>query len=185
MILSGGMVVPKSFYNLSLNNSYVAGPSMSGGAIIKDSGFYLQEEALAYDANFNPIHVSLRTSPDKVYVWGYGGRYPVAVIENYTEAQLNANTQLSSLLSQLESYRKISNQLTSIALKNLNMNIRNALPEGALVRTYTYDPYSGLTSEFDYSGVGTIYNYDGFGRLTAQYDDNYNLLENYTYHYGH
>ena len=70
-------------------------------------------------------------------------------------------------------------------LKNLNMNIRNALPEGALVRTYTYDPYSGLTSEFDYSGVGTIYNYDGFGRLTAQYDDNYNLLENYTYHYGH
>ena len=185
MVLSGGMVVPKSFYNLSLNNSYVAGPSMSGGAIIKDSGFYLQEEALAYDANFNPIHVSLRTSPDKVYVWGYGGRYPVAVIENYTEAQLNANTQLSSLLSQLESYRKISNQLTSIALKNLNMNIRNALPEGALVRTYTYDPYSGLTSEFDYSGVGTIYNYDGFGRLTAQYDDNYNLLENYTYHYGH
>ncbi len=185
MVLSGGMVVPKSFYNLSLNNSYVAGPSMSGGAVIKDSGFYLQEEALAYDANFNPIHVSLRTSPAKVYVWGYGGRYPVAVIENYTEAQLNANTQLSSLLSQLESYRKISNQLTSIALKNLNMNIRNALPEGALVRTYTYDPYSGLTSEFDYSGVGTIYNYDGFGRLTAQYDDNYNLLENYTYHYGH
>lgn len=185
MVLSGGMVVPKSFYNLSLNNSYVVSPSMSGGAIIKDSGFYLQEEALAYDANFNPIHVSLRTSPDKVYVWGYGGRYPVAVIENYTEAQLNANTQLSSLLSQLESYRKISSQLTSIALKNLNMNIRNALPEGALVRTYTYDPYSGLTSEFDYSGVGTIYNYDGFGRLTAQYDDNYNLLENYTYHYGH
>ena len=185
MVLTGGMVVPKTSYSLSLNNSYVAGPSMSGGAVIKDSGFYLQEEALAYDANFNPIHVSLRTSPAKVYVWGYGGRYPVAVIENYSEAELNANTQLSSLLSQLDSYRKISNQLTSIALKNLNMNIRNALPEGALVRTYTYDPYSGLTSEFDYSGVGTIYNYDGFGRLTAQYDDNYNLLENYTYHYGH
>lgn len=185
MVLSGGMVVPKSFYNLSLNNSYVAGPSMSGGAVIKDSGFYLQEEAMTYDTNSNPMQVNSRISPTRVYVWGYGGRYPVAVIENYSEAELNANTQLSSLLSQLESYRKISNQLTSIALKNLNMNIRNALPEGALVRTYTYDPYSGLTSEFDYSGVGTIYNYDGFGRLTAQYDDNYNLQENYTYHYGH
>lgn len=184
-VLNSGSVVPKTIYSLALDHSYVSGPSMSNGAIIKNSGFYLQEEAMTYDTNSNPIHVSLRTSPAKVYVWGYGGRYPVAVIENYSEAELNANTQLSSLLSQLESYRKISNQLTSIALKNLNMNIRNALPEGALVRTYTYDPYSGLTSEFDYSGVGTIYNYDGFGRLTAQYDDNYNLLENYTYHYGH
>ena len=183
--LSGGIVVPKANYGLSLTHSYVGAPDISDGTIVKNSGFYLEEEALAYDVNSNPILVSSRTSPLKVYVWGYGGRYPVAVIENYTEAQLNANTQLSSLLSQLESYRKISNQLTSIALKNLNMNIRNALPEGALVRTYTYDPYSGLTSEFDYSGVGTIYNYDGFGRLTAQYDDNYNLLENYTYHYGH
>jgi len=183
--LSGGIVVPKANYGLSLTHSYVGGPSMSSGTIIKNSGFYLQEEAMTYDTNSNPMQVNSRISPTRVYVWGYGGRYPVAVIENYTEAQLNANTQLSSLLSQLESYRKISNQLTSIALKNLNMNIRNALPEGALVRTYTYDPYSGLTSEFDYSGVGTIYSYDGFGRLTAQYDDNYNLLENYTYHYGH
>lgn len=65
------------------------------------------------------------------------------------------------------------------------MSIRNALPEGALVRTYTYNPYFGLTAEFDYSGVGIIYTYDGFGRLTAQYDDSFNLLENYTYHYGH
>ena len=185
MVLSGGMIVPKSFYNLSLNNSYVAGPSMSGGAIIKDSGFYLQEEALAYDANFNPIHVSLRTSPDKVYVWGYGGRYPVAVIENYSNEELNANIPLRSMLSQLENFRKVSNQTTSTALKSLNQNIRNALPEGVLVKTYTYDPYYGLTSEFDYSGVGTIYSYDGFGRLSAQYDDNFNLLENYIYHYGH
>ena len=63
------------------------------------------------------------------------------------------------------------------------MNIRNNLPNGVLVRTYTYDPYFGLTSEFDYSGVGTIYTYDGFGRLSALYDDRFKLLENYTYHY--
>ena len=184
-VLNSGSVVPKTIYSLALDHSYVSGPSMSNGAIIKNSGFYLQEEAMTYDTNSNPMQVNSRISPTRVYVWGYGGRYPVAVIENYSEAELSANPQLGSLFSQLEGYRKISNQLTSIALKNLNMNIRNALPEGALVRTYTYDPYSGLTSEFDYSGVGTIYNYDGFGRLTAQYDDNYNLQENYTYHYGH
>lgn len=177
------MVVPKAYYNLSLDHAYVSGPSMSNGTIIKNSGFYLQEEALSYDADINPIRVNSRTSPTKVYVWGYGGRYPIAIIENYTEAQLNANNQLLSLLSQLKDYRKISNQTVCATLKCLNMNIRHNLPEGTLVRTYTYDPYSGLTSEFDYSGVGTIYTYDGFGRLASQHDDHFNLLENYIYHY--
>jgi len=183
MILSEGIVVPKAYYNLSLDHAYVSGPSMSNGTIIKNSGFYLQEEALSYDADINPIRVNSRTSPTKVYVWGYGGRYPIAIIENYTEAQLNANNQLLSLLSQLKDYRKISNQTVCATLKCLNMNIRHNLPEGTLVRTYTYDPYSGLTSEFDYSGVGTIYTYDGFGRLASQHDDHFNLLENYIYHY--
>lgn len=185
MVLTGGMVVPKASYSFSTNRSYVNSPSISNGAVIKDSGFYLQEEAMTYDTNSNPMQVNSRISPTRVYVWGYGGRYPVAVIENYSEAELNANTQLCDSLSQLENYRNISNQTTCVALKNLNMSIRNALPEGALVRTYTYNPYFGLTAEFDYSGVGIIYTYDGFGRLTAQYDDSFNLLENYTYHYGH
>ena len=168
IVLPGGRVVPQ----------------ISNGAIVKHSGFYLQEEALAYDASLNPSHVASRVSPDKVIVWGYGGRYPVAVIENYTEQQLNANSQLLSLLSQLGGYRKIGSQTASSTLKSLNMNIRNSLPDGVLVKTYTFDPYAGLTSEFDYSGVGTIYTYDGFGRLTAQYDDHFKLIGNYTYHYG-
>ena len=185
IVLSDSLVVPKAFYNLSLNNSFVGNPYVSNGSIIKNSRFYLQERALTYDANMNPSHVESRTSPDKVYVWGYGGRYPVAIIENYTETELNGNYQLSSLLSLLDSYKKIDTQSTSATLKSLNMNIRNCIPKGVLVKTYTYDPYYGLTSEFDYSGVGTIYTYDGFGRLSAQYDDHFNLLENYTYHYGH
>lgn len=184
MVLPGGQVVPKACYNISLGHWFIDNPQVSNGAIVKNSGFYLQEEALAYDASLNPCHVGSRVSPDKVIVWGYGGRYPIAVIENYTEPQLNANSQLLSLLSQLEGYRKIGSQATSSALKSLNMNIRNSLPDGVLVKTYTFDPYAGLTSEFDYSGVGAIYTYDGFGRLTAQYDDHFKLIESYTYHYG-
>jgi len=182
-VLNSGRVVPKNIYSLALNHSYVGGPSMSSGTIIKNSGFYLQEEAMTYDTNSNPMQVNSRISPTRVYVWGYGGRYPVAVIENYTETELNANPTLGSLLSQLGTFKKVSNQTICDALKSLNQNIRNALPEGVLVKTYTYDPYYGLTSEFDYSGVGTIYSYDGFGRLSALYDDRFKLLENYTYHY--
>lgn len=182
-VLNSGRVVPKTIYSLALDHSNVSGPSMSNGAIIKNSGFYLQEEAMTYDTNSNPMQVNSRISPTKVYVWGYGGRYPVAVIENYTETELNTNPTLGSLLSQLGTFKKVSNQTICDALKSLNMNIRNNLPNGVLVRTYTYDPYFGLTSEFDYSGVGTIYTYDGFGRLSALYDDRFKLLENYTYHY--
>ena len=183
MVLPGGGVVPKAYYNLSLDHLYVYNPQVSNGAIVKNSRFYLQEEALTYDSSLNPCHVSSRISPDKVYVWGYGGRYPVAVIENYSQQELNGNSQLLSLLTQLEGYRKIGNLATSSALKSLNMNIRNSLPNGVLVKTYTFDPYAGLTSEFDYSGVGTIYTYDGFGRLAAQYDDHFKLIERFTYHY--
>lgn len=182
-VLNSGRVVPKTIYSLALDHSNVSGPSMSNGAIIKNSGFYLQEEAMTYDTNSNPMQVNSRISPTKVYVWGYGGRYPVAVIENYTETELSANPTLGSLLSQLGTFKKVSNQTICDALKSLNMNIRNNLPNGVLVRTYTYDPYFGLTSEFDYSGVGTIYTYDGFGRLSTLYDDRFKLLENYTYHY--
>ena len=146
MVLSGGRVVPKAYYNLTLDRKGINNPQVSNGAITKDSGFYLQEEALAYDASLNPCHVGSRVSPDKVIVWGYGGRYPVAVIENYTEQQLNDNSQLFSLLSQLEGYRKIVSQTAISALKSLNMNIRNSLPDGVLVKTYTFDPYAGLTS---------------------------------------
>ena len=184
MVLPGGQVVPKACYDLSLGRWFISNPQVSGGAIVKNSGFYLQEEALAYDASLNPCHVASRVSPDRVIVWGYGGRYPVAVIDNYTEQQLNANSQLLGLLSQLEGFRKIGSQAATSALKNLNMDIRDSLPDGVLVKTYTFDPYAGLTSEFDYSGVGTIYTYDGFGRLTAQYDDHFKLIESHTYHYG-
>lgn len=182
MVLSGGQVVPKACYNLTLGQS-IKDPEVSNGAITKNSGFYLQEEALDYDASLNPCHVSSRVSPDKVIVWGYGGRYPVAVIENYTQQQLNANSQLRSLLSKLEGYRKIDSQTAISALKSLNMNIRKSLPNGVLVKTYTYDPYAGLTSEFDYSGVGTIYTYDGFGRLAKVLDHNGSVISTNSYNY--
>ena len=81
MVISDSCVVPKASYGLSLNQSHVYYPYVSNGAIMKNSGFYIQEEALSYDADLNPCHVSSRTSPDKVYVWGYGGRFPVAVID--------------------------------------------------------------------------------------------------------
>ena len=184
MVLSGGQVVPKAYYNLTLDRKHINNPQVSNGAITKDSGFYLQEEALAYDdASLNPCHVGSRVSPDKVIVWGYGGRYPVAVIENYTEQQLNANSQLRSMLSQLEGYRKIGSQTAISALKSLNMKIRNSLPDGVLVKTYTFDPYAGLTSEFGSSGVGAIYTYDGFGRLTKVLDQNGSVVSTNSYNY--
>ena len=184
-VLSGGQVVPNACYNLALDGKpiYNINPQVKNGAIVKNNGFYLQEEALAYDASLNPCHVGSRVSPDKVIVWGYKGRYPVAVIENYTQQQLNANSQLRSLLSQLDGYRKIGSQTAISALKSLNMNIRKSLPNGVLVKTYTYDPYAGLTSEFDYSGGGAIYTYDGFGRLTKVLDHNGSVISTNSYNY--
>lgn len=135
---------------------------------------------ITYDAYDNPEHVRLNDTQDRYYVWGYGGRFPIAVIDNIDEATF---ANLKSQILQLETYKKINTEAECTSLRNTNAAIRSNLPDSVHITTYTYDPYFGMTSETDDSNLGTIYTYDSFGRLTTKYDENYKKLEEYNYHY--
>ena len=157
-------------------------PSINGNSINYHADIYKEGEVLTYDMFLNPEHVRLNDMQDRVYVWGYGGRFPIAVIDNMNYTTFHSSANLKSTILQLEAYRKIENEGECTNLRNLNAAIRNLLPPSAHITTYTYDPYFGMTSETDDSNLGTVYTYDTFGRLTAKYDQNYRKIEEYNYH---
>jgi len=62
-------------------------------------------------------------------------------------------------------------------------NSLNQLVPDAVIRTFSYRPLVGLTSETDQNGVITKYYYDHFGRLETIFDVDGNVLKHMDYHY--
>lgn len=178
-----GLPLLKSLYKIkNTTNNSVSAPAVSGNDIDYRADLYKEGEIMTYDEWHNPQHVRLNDTQDRIYVWGYGGRYPVAIIDNMDYTTYQASTTLRSRLLQLATYRKIETETNCTNLRVLNTEIRNSLPDSIHITTYTYDPYFGMTSETDDSNLGTIYTYDSFGRLSAKYDEIYRKIEEYDYH---
>lgn len=176
------MPLLRSIYKIkNTSNNYDAVPVVNGSDIDYNADLYKEGEIITYDVNYNPEHVRINETQDRIYVWGYGGRFPIAIIDNMDYATYSANTSLRNMIMRLVSYRKIESEDECMSLRNRNNAIRALLPEGAHITTYTYDPYFGMTSEMDDSNLGTIYTYDSFGRLSAKYDTYFNKTEEYEY----
>ena len=56
-------------------------------------------------------------------------------------------------------------------------------PANAQMKTYTYTPLIGKSSECDVDNRVTYYQYDGFGRLRVLLDQDHNIIKTYQYHY--
>ena len=178
--VSDSIPLLKSLYKIKHVSNYSAYPAVNGGTIDYKAKMYKEGEVKTYDNNHNPEHVKLHDTQDRYYVWGYGGRYPIAVIDNISD---DAFANLKSQILQLEGYNKIDTETKCTELMSKNAAIRSNLPDSAHITTYTYDPYFGMTSEIDDSNLGKIYTYDSFGRLFAIFDVNYRKKEEYNYHY--
>lgn len=180
--MHSGAPLLKSIYKMKYSKKNInIAPAINGNEINYDAELYKEGEILTYDEYHNPEHIRIKDCQDRIYVWGYGGRFPVAVIDNMSYASFNADTTLKTLLSGLSAFRKIETEEECMSLRNANNAIRNRLPETAHITTYTYDPYFGVTSEIDDSNLGMIYTYDNFGRLSAKYDAYYKKIEEYKY----
>ena len=181
--MHSGVPLLKTLYKLkNTDNNHLGAPTINGNYIDYHADLYKEGEILTYDVYQNPEYVRLNDTQDRIYVWGYGGRFPVAIIDNMDSTTYQASTTLRSKLLQLATYRKIETATDCANLRVLNAEIRDSLPDSVHITTYTYDPYYGMTSETDDSNLGTIYTYDTFGRLSARYDVYYRKLEDYNYH---
>ncbi len=106
-----------------------------------------------------------------VYLWGYNYKYLVAIIENATQAEVEAIT------GTLESYAaQPSPDLSKIEL------LRKEL-KGARITSYTYKPCVGVLTETDIANHTLYYEYDTLGRLISVSDENHNKVNAYKYHH--
>lgn len=118
------------------------------------------------------IEQRMKDDVKEVYLWGYGGRYPVAKILNSTHA-----TALS-YVNQTVLNNPTSDEALRTELENL-FSIPNAL-----VEFYTYRPGVGVSSITDTRGRTSYYNYDGHNRLSFVLDHDGKVLKKYCYNYA-
>lgn len=121
------------------------------------------------------LHYIARGGKQYMVQWGYGRRYPVAVVEGLDYATFSNAVNL--LLR-----NQIANCTTSNA-KNLLAQMRSlveALPTPSLVTTQLYQPGVGVTSTTAPSGATTTFLYDSLGRLVKT-GDNQGEIESVSY----
>ena len=124
----------------------------------------------SYDSYGNPLKVSKADGPHIFYLWGYHGQYPIAKIENTTEAALESELGLLKNVNDSD-------------LQSINNLRSNSAFKEAMITTFTYKPLVGMTVMTDPRGRTTTYEYDDFGRLEIVKDHEGKLLEEYQYHY--
>ena len=153
-------------------------PQGPATAYLPDSRYELSSSIISHDSYGNPLEVKNLQGPSTVYLWGYGGQYPVAKIENATYAEVQqvlTAAELTALNSHTVSDATINSTVNKLRI-HANMS-------KAQVSTYTYKPLAGMTSMTDPRGITEKYQYDGFQRLKNVLDFENNILKDYRYNY--
>lgn len=118
-------------------------------------------------SNENDIHYS--------YLWGYNENYLVASVMGS-----DYNTVQSFITNKDILKAPTTDQLLRSELNNIRTGLMNS---NALVKTYTYSPLIGMTSETDSAGKTIYYEYDIYGRLKDIKDLNGKILKHFDYQY--
>ncbi len=111
-----------------------------------------------------------RDGTHTIYLWGYDGLYPVAVLRNCS---------LSTYLSIAGPYG-----FGTCFENGLPVELKSLLYSDSRFETTVYDyvPNVGVTSITDPAGRTSYYTYDEYGRLTQVIDDRGHPVKAYRYH---
>lgn len=126
-----------------------------------------------YDKYDNVIEVKSRTGESEVYIYGYGGRYVIARIQNATLEEVE-----KAGIGAVDSFAT-GTELSEEEWNKLNA-LRILLPR-ALVYVYKYEPMVGVISITDPKGMTLYYEYDAKGRLAVERDGDNNVIRSYRY----
>ncbi|PXV59336.1 hypothetical protein CLV62_1372 [Dysgonomonas alginatilytica] len=134
-----------------------------------------------YDNFNNILQYETTTKSPYTYLWGYGGQYPIAEIQNATYAEVVQ--KLTQVLIDRVAQAAVPADADLQQIKALTTSIPTAL-----ITTYTYKPLVGMLTATNPREVTTYHEYDTFGRLKATYiqekgSNVKKLLQSYDYHY--
>ena len=134
-----------------------------------------------YDRRGNPLETEDTEGRKTVYLWGYNGYYPVAMVKGGDWNSVKNKVDTSGLND--GDFTQIRKKLVSFRLKCRDV------PD-MFVNTYEYKPLVGLSYLKSQSGSSIFdYEYDGLGRLCRTFVRNgttheKELLSSYSYSYG-
>jgi YD repeat-containing protein len=131
---------------------------------------YRLENEYTYDPGRRVIFKTDKNNVTTSYVWGYGGLYPVAVIEDSPDYS-TVNSALGRSNGDLAPL--------SAALSASQENNLRKMEQGS-VTTYKYKPLVGITEMTDPSGRKTVYEYHPDGRLKSVKNEG-DTVSNYEY----
>lgn len=169
--LAGNSIVPSSTLRLR-----VAQPisGYTGYYPTSGSGFEY-DPAISFDVYDNAGRIRQVTTKEGVkvsYLWGYNNRYIIAKIEGADIATVTTAAG-STTLDALAAYNSDS------SIEGVINTIRTNIGSSALITTYLYTPYVGITKVKDPTGREIRYTYDSKNRLQFIKDENNNILEAY------
>jgi|GEM_PF-5078211 len=127
----------------------------------------------SYDNQGHLLERQLVNGVKEDFLWGYGQRFPVAKVVGSDYATVQGIVDASVLFS----------PISDGALRTELNKLRTGLPQ-ALVTTYTYNVFTGVTSETDPAGRITSFFYDPIGRLSYTQDHEGKIINRYCYNYN-
>lgn len=132
-----------------------------------DLQYRIQQTFDVYDDDGRPLQITDKSGKSTCFIWGYGGQYPIAKIENVTYDELNLKGNI------IRTYRDALTPSVNNALRNMGKDIH--------VTTYTYNPLVGITCVEDPSGHKIYYDYDANGKLIHIKDHDGASVRSYQY----
>ncbi|WP_454881513.1 hypothetical protein [Sphingobacterium detergens] len=174
---------PISITAFKKSNSAFGDPNIIGtGSFVKDDRYKVNFQFLTYDSFGNLRESRDRSNALTVYLWGYGGQYPIAEIKNATYAEVVAvlTQPVIDNLNLTTHTEATMETLIKTAVDKLRSDPRLAK---AMITSYTYKPLVGMTSKTDARGIKETYKYDGMQRLQAILDHLNYVTKAIDYHY--
>jgi hypothetical protein len=128
--------------------------------------------SISYNDYANVKQVTAKNGLVKSYLWGYNYKYPIAEFTGIDYATAIGSTDVAAM-------QTITDENT---LRNSLATLRNNNP-AAMVKTFTYKPLVGVSTETAPNGLNKFYDYDAFNRLFTIKDRNQFILNRYEYNY--
>ncbi|WEA00670.1 hypothetical protein [Mucilaginibacter sp. SJ] len=133
-----------------------------------------------YDDQGNVQSVSKEAGAKELYVFGYGGSYPIARILNSDYSTVETALGGAGAVKSFRDNVSPTDAAVNAFLAPLRSSASLA---GAQVTTYTYLPLVGMKTVTDAKGETMYYEYDNFQRLINIKNKDLNIIKHFDYHY--